>query len=1176
MAGNAQAASTPLVDALPGTAAFAWVDVPRGMRTAGLSGREVLLERLGPALMATYVAPDGNTRTHAPQGRAERDDETLRTVVTENSHIIAFIDDLERDGQGRDWLRLRIYELAGRFDWGELRVGADEAALRSARSIAGHEQVRGRRQELGWLERQFLFRDAPGRPSPLNMPGSPGHGGLSSRRLVALVAPGQEMAAPSTCRLVGGGVVATLRQENGEWRLRQVHRESRSARDHERVVLIHVRIEIFDATVKAGLKRRMRDELTRLGSGEGEQTFMGVWRRYHEMENRYALRRMRDLDFVEYARWSYIDESEDVVRFEIARGRDGLLTRLREELDSGNAADLECTVQLPEVLGGAATADPMAGLLELDLATGNEVGEVVHADVENRVVHMRMIRRGDDEGPAMPPPQGFLHAAVRGDRRRLERRQRALRRLLKGRIPLPQLLPLLQGVPERGKEEPAVPALSPAAVACFGDDGPNAEQRLALAAALNTPDIAVIQGPPGTGKTQLIAALQVRLAEVGRGHAVVSRSMLLTSYQHAAVDNLVERSMVWDLPSVKIDSQNRGSMAHIESWRLATVRALREEMSSTPDGRRTLAMREVARQTAEYCLAPWPAEELVERLDGIAERVAGLVPDLLLGRLERIATELRSATRVANLQADPRRDSALRAVRGIRCAPVSFGDDGPMMAASALEHLNRMPVAGDGDRELLERAADWDHDEPPPFLGELAQVRDALLDRLTDRADRLFRPVTREDVTDLLNEIVDELDARRRETAEGAHTALAEYLEELEGDPEAVLATLRLYTTSLAATCQQADSRAVQEAKDGERLFDTVIVDEAARANPLDLLIPLTLAARRVVLVGDQNQLPHMLEPDVEQELRSDAGDQLAMLRESLFGRMFTLLHRGDATPGRRRAVRLRKQYRMHRVLGAFVADAFYGGDLESVRPDTEFAHGLEGYQGRPAAWLQVPRAAGSEHGGQSKSRTAEAQAIARELSRHVADRPDLTFGVISFYSAQVRLIWEELVKEGLAERDGSGYRPVEELRWDADGVERDRLQVGSVDAFQGKQFDVALLSVVRCSPPPRLDPAAAGPAHPEHADYERWARRAYGHLMLPNRLCVAMSRQKRLLVLVGDDAMFTSRLAPPAVEPLTRFHRLCAPPSTAGVLLDPPPARPRRPLRGPARARRDTGEGGR
>ncbi|MEU6730462.1 AAA domain-containing protein [Nonomuraea wenchangensis] len=1141
-----------LANVLPGRAGFAWVELPAGVRPEGLIGREVGLERLGPALIATYILADGSVREHQVRGRSAADDATLRDMVTENSRVMAFAGDIDT---GR-WLHLRVYEIIGRFEWGELRVGADEKTLGSVKRITGAGEERGARgwgESLNWLRRQLLFPPPPGRAaSPLDMAAPPS--GTQRRRLVAVVRPNQDLTQPVSCKLIGAEVVATLKQENGEWRLRQVHHESRQAREFDRTALIEVDVEIYNATAKAGLRRKMKEELTRLGSDEGEQTFMAIWRRYHEMEDRYALRRLAELDFLEYSGWSYQDDSEDgedVIRFTIVPGRDKLLTRVREELSAGHETDLECSVQLPEVLGGSGVVDPYAGLLGLDLVPGNMTGAVVNADEEERFVDLRMVRHGgDDERQTEPPGRGFLHAAIRGDRRRLERRNRALRRLLNEHIPLPQLLSLLQGTAVRGNSRRPVPAMSAAAEACFAKRNPNAEQRLALDTALNTPDIAIIQGPPGTGKTQLIAALQIRLAEEGRDHAVVSRSVLLTSYQHAAVDNLVERSNVWDLPAVKIDSQSRGSTAHIENWRLATIRGLKEEVNSTPEGRRSMVLRAVARQTADYCRAPMPVEELARVLGRTAEQVSGLVSDELLGRLRQLVAELAAATRVAGFQADHRRASTLRAVRGIRCLPESFGDDGPLKAAAALTFLDHVPAVDERHRELLRRAADWLEFEPPPFLAELSAVRDELLDRLTDRADRLFRPAAREDVVDLLNDIVDDLSSRSRATTEGVRLALLEYLDELEGDPEAVLATLRLYTTSLAATCQQADSPAVQAAKDGERLFDTVIVDEAARANPLDLLIPLTLATRRVVLVGDQDQLPHMLEPDVEHELRSDDSQELATLRESLFGRLFTLLHDGDDTPGPRRAVRLRSQYRMHQVLGNFVGHSFYRDTLHSPRPDEDFSHQLDGYDDRPAAWLRVPQSAGREHAGQSKARRAEARAIAKELSRHMFTRPDLKFGVISFYSAQVRLIWEELVKEKLAERHKSGFRPVEDLRRDADGSERIRLQVGTVDAFQGKQFDVVLLSIARSSQLPDLRPAQREPDHPGHADYEEWARRAYGHLMLRNRLCVAMSRQERLLVVVGDDAMFTTPLVPKSLEPLRDFHALCVPPT--GVVLNP------------------------
>ena len=49
-----------------------------------------------------------------------------------------------------------------------------------------------------------------------------------------------------------------------------------------------------------------------------------------------------------------------------------------------------------------------------------------------------------------------------------------------------------------------------------------------------------------------------------------------------------------------------------------------------------------------------------------------------------------------------------------------------------------------------------------------------------------------------------------------------------------------------------------------------------------------------------------------------------------------------------------------------------------------------------------------------------------------------------------------------------------------------------------------------------------------------------YGHLMLKNRLCVAMSRQKRLLIVVGDSNMLFHSEAFNVIDGLVKFHELC------------------------------------
>jgi superfamily I DNA and/or RNA helicase len=71
-------------------------------------------------------------------------------------------------------------------------------------------------------------------------------------------------------------------------------------------------------------------------------------------------------------------------------------------------------------------------------------------------------------------------------------------------------------------------------------------------------------------------------------------------------------------------------------------------------------------------------------------------------------------------------------------------------------------------------------------------------------------------------------------------------------------------------------------------------------------------------------------------------------------------------------------------------------------------------------------------------------------------------------------------------------------------------LRVGSVDAFQGKEFDVVILSIVR--------------SHPVRGSSK--ATDLFGFAAVENRMCVALSRQKKLLIVVGDKSMAASRSA--------------------------------------------------
>lgn len=351
----------------------------------------------------------------------------------------------------------------------------------------------------------------------------------------------------------------------------------------------------------------------------------------------------------------------------------------------------------------------------------------------------------------------------------------------------------------------------------------------------------------------------------------------------------------------------------------------------------------------------------------------------------------------------------------------------------------------------------------------------------------------------------------------------------------------------VGATCQQSagnqmsNLKAIAGLESSAITFDTVVIDEAAKANPLDLFVPMSMAVRRIVLVGDDRQLPHLLEPDIEKEVVSAHNlteTQQKAFETSLFERLRIQLQRLEKTDGVQRVVMLNKQFRMHPILGAFVSKNFYesvGMELvESGRKAEDFYHELPSYEGKVCAWLDVPAEQGMERRyGTSRVRDAEAEAVAQEVVRLLkAGGAELSIGIITFYSAQSVLIMESLTKLGVMIKTTEGYQPEPEYRLTSAGEER--LRVGTVDAFQGKEFDVALLSNVRSN----TRKISANLESPEQR--EKQLNEKYGFLRLANRMNVAMSRQRKLLIVVGDRAMTEGEDAREAVPALVNFIELC------------------------------------
>ena len=909
--------------------------------------------------------------------------------------------------------------------------------------------------------------------------------------------------------------------------------------------LMSGRITFCDQTVEGHLRGITQAQLMSLA--ESDESFMRVWEKYGEAEEEWVLRGIRTVGVMRYVSYDRLPRNK--MRFDLCAPVPDALTS-SDELEA--AEEAPTIIEDPEMTWASYDARDRA----------QEAASSPNSRFFGRVDEMTkagsnflVLQVARDCRELHPPDGGCLFMPIQGPLAMFRRRKNAKDRIRAGACPMPQLGLLIEGEPVPVARPTRHPDLTPKVKKKVFPHGATPRQEEAMRVALNTPDIALIQGPPGTGKTTVIAAIIERLNEIADSSHGVAGNFLITGFQHSAVENAMARLLVNDLPAIKFGRPSGGGADGYSEWEQtlahwASAKA-RDVSENLPDHLRRNVHGRLGKIMGSYVQAPGSEMQTIRMLDEVAKHVRDRIPIRLMHELQEVRRRLVPAPLLSD-----RLDLTIRAVRGIRTSECSFLDDGPEAAYKALRRLTDLSVLSEDELRLLRQASDWQADDgPPSFLTPLQELRRRLLLRLIP-SEVPQQPKVRQAVASVLRKVVDALEAERRKAADAPELAAAEFLHELENNPEAVKKAVTQYTAVYAATCQQTAARTVTERiaviKDDPHVtYDTVLADEAARSTPLDLLIPMAQARRRIVLIGDHRQLPHIIDREIERELEETLAEDREpiaekvdrIIHDSLFQRLFDEMRERWENGDVQRTVTLDKQFRMHPLLGRFINEQFYephGEGFESDPGVTSFRHQLPGYESKAAAWIRVPPGnRRRETKGLSKSRPGEAQAIAQELKFLIDSEPaaQLSFGVITFYSAQVTAMHQALRKVGLvtsSEDDGFQVSdPYRDLKL-RDGRLVERLRVGTVDAFQGKEFDVVFLSAVRSNVWDDAEPSDP----PEVAEKKR--RRKYGHLMSPNRLCVSMSRQRRLLVVVGDADMLASAAAQEAVGPLKAFYELC------------------------------------
>ncbi|RCW65162.1 AAA domain-containing protein [Pseudorhodoferax soli] len=293
--------------------------------------------------------------------------------------------------------------------------------------------------------------------------------------------------------------------------------------------------------------------------------------------------------------------------------------------------------------------------------------------------------------------------------------------------------------------------------------------------------------------------------------------------------------------------------------------------------------------------------------------------------------------------------------------------------------------------------------------------------------------------------------------------------------------------------------------------YDWVIVDEAARASPMELVVAMQ-AGKRVLLVGDHLQLP----PSYPRAVEEQASALLGVSRKD-FRRINNFQRAFSSKYGKSVGRTLRVQYRMAEHINRLVSHCFYADALEVGRkpPGDEYAM-LPDFLASQVVWIDTQdqarlgfhRAAGTHEG--ALVNEAEAAAVV-DVVRAILTSTDFIqevmeerrddepiIGIIAMYAAQ-----RDLIRRKLEQADWASKL-------------RDQFTVGTVDSYQGKENRIIVLSVVRNDTNENI-----------------------GFLADPERINVAMSRAKDRLVIVSSSSMWRTRTSTPMKRVLDEVERL-------------------------------------
>lgn len=312
-------------------------------------------------------------------------------------------------------------------------------------------------------------------------------------------------------------------------------------------------------------------------------------------------------------------------------------------------------------------------------------------------------------------------------------------------------------------------------------------------------------------------------------------------------------------------------------------------------------------------------------------------------------------------------------------------------------------------------------------------------------------------------------------------------------------------------------------------IFDVVIMDEASKATPPEMLLPLCFA-RKSIVIGDHKQLPPMLNEKEFKEALLEIKDPRGKILSEEINREFvetSQFERLIMNPKVSKSIiaRLNVQYRMHPKINNVIKQFYTGETDKGLNPaeellehadDTNLSNPFSRHHGllhdqfiKPdihTIWVNVDEP--EEPSGTSRINDKEVEAVKTVLTylKNASGFNEYFTHWDSLKDEDKRIQEQEV---GIISFYGHQVKKLQDVRKYAQNDLNIPVRLKTVDKFQGMERNIVIVSTVRSNKIIRNGIVES------NSDI--------GFAKAPERLNVSLSRARRLLVVVGNLHFFES-----------------------------------------------------